>query len=170
MKHAFDYADLDDCLALDEVEAVYIALPNDQHREYAERAARAGVHVLCEKPMALSSGDCGAMISAARDGDVRLMIAYRLHFEPANLAAVEVAQSGKLGELKFFTSEFSFQVSEDNIRTMVGARRRAALGHRHLLHQRRPLPLPERADRGVRDRDPRTRPTRASPRSTTRRA
>jgi predicted dehydrogenase len=114
---AFRYEDLDDVLARDDVDAVYVALPNTMHEECAVRAARAGVHVLTEKPMATSEAACRRMIDAADDGDVRLMVAYRLHFEPANLEAVEVVRSGKIGEARFFTSAFSYQVKPGNIRT-----------------------------------------------------
>src|SRR5689334_7091572 len=102
---AFSYAEYDDCLRSGRVDAVYIALPNHLHREYSERAARAGVHVLCEKPMAVTARDCEAMIRAARKNRVKLMIAYRLHFERANLEAAKIARSGRLGELRFFSSD-----------------------------------------------------------------
>lgn len=116
---SYSYDDYDACLQDEEVEAVYIALPNNMHAEYTERAARAGVHVLCEKPMATSEDECRRMIQACRETDVRLMIAYRLHFEKANLAAVEAIESGRLGDPRFFTSEFSYQVKEGNIRTQA---------------------------------------------------
>src|SRR5690606_14408229 len=79
----FSYDRFDDCLADEEVEAIYVALPNDLHRSYVERAAKAGVHVLCEKPPALTEEDCLAMIRACEAGGVELMTAYRLHFEEA---------------------------------------------------------------------------------------
>ncbi len=112
----FGYDQYDECLALPEVDAVYIVLPNHLHAEYAERAAKAGAHVLCEKPMALSEEQCQRMMDAARDSDVRMMVAYRLHLESANLQAVEAVRKGKLGEPRYFTSSFSMQVQEDNIR------------------------------------------------------
>jgi predicted dehydrogenase len=99
------------------VDAVFIALPNHLHRDYTVRAARAGVHVLCEKPMAVTERDCEAMIAEADRNGVKLMIAYRLHFEEANLRAVEIVQSGKLGEPRIFDAVFTMQVEdEDNIR------------------------------------------------------
>jgi glucose-fructose oxidoreductase len=110
------YDGVDELFASGEIDAVYIALPNDMHREYTVRAARAGLHVLCEKPMAVTSTECEAMIAATRDATVKLMIAYRLHFERANLEAAKLARTGKLGALRFFNSEFSMQVSDDNIR------------------------------------------------------
>jgi glucose-fructose oxidoreductase len=113
----FSYDEYDDCLRSGAVDAVYIALPNHLHAEYSIRAARAGIHVLCEKPMAITEKECQAMIRAAEHGGVKLMIAYRLHFEKANMTAVELVRSGKLGEPRFFTSEFSMQVRPNNIRT-----------------------------------------------------
>lgn len=101
---------------LSNVDAVYIALPNHLHREYAVRAAAAGVHVLCEKPMAPTVADCQAMIDAAEQNRTKLMIAYRLHFEAGNLEAVKLANSGKLGDIRLFASEFGQQVADDNIR------------------------------------------------------
>ena len=110
------YERYDELLRSGRVDAVYIALPNHLHREYTERAARAGVHVLCEKPMAVTEEDCEAMIAAARAGGVKLMIAYRLHFEEANLKAVELVRSGRLGEVRHFDSVFTMDVKSGNIR------------------------------------------------------
>ena len=115
LDHAFSYEEFDDCLEV--VDAVYIALPNSMHAEYTIRAARAGVHVLCEKPMAVTVQECRRMIAACRRAEVKLMIAYRLHFETINLAAIELARHGRLGELKFFDSSFSMTVRRGDIRT-----------------------------------------------------
>jgi predicted dehydrogenase len=114
---AFSYNDYEECLRRDDVDAVYIAVPNTMHAEYTVRAAEVGAHVLCEKPMATTESDCRRMIAACDDAGVKLMIAYRLHFEPANLEAVRVVKSGKIGEPRFFSSDFSYQVSAGNIRT-----------------------------------------------------
>ena len=117
VKNLFTYDELEKCLALPEVEAVYVATPNDKHAEQVVAAARAGKHVLCEKPLAISEKDCARMVRACEEAGVKLMTAYRLHFEAANLHAVELIRSGKLGEAKLFSSEFSYQVKPDNIRT-----------------------------------------------------
>ena len=147
----YSYEEYESCLR--EVDAVFIALPNSLHREYTERAAAAGVHVLCEKPMAMTEKDCEAMIESCRRAGVRLMLAYRLHFEKANLRAVEMVQAGELGEPRLFGSVFS-----RTWRPATSASRGGgwpALRHRHLLRERRPLPLPSRAG----DRPCRTRAT-----------
>lgn len=121
--HTFSYDDFDACLGLEELDAVYIALPNHLHARFTVRAARAGVHVLCEKPMATNERECRQMIRAARDAEVRLMVAYRLHFEEANMRAVRTVEEGRVGEPRLFSSVFSYQVSPNNIRL-----RRAAGG------------------------------------------
>jgi glucose-fructose oxidoreductase len=110
------YEQYDAMLASDEVDAVYIALPNSLHAEYAIRAAQAGKHVLVEKPMAVTEEQCERMAAAAREARVKLMVAYRLHFERANLEAIEVARSGRIGEPRIFTSTFTMPVVPGNIR------------------------------------------------------
>ena len=110
----YSYEQYDECLK--EVDAVYIALPNSMHCEYAVRAAKAGVHVLVEKPMAVTEEECEEMNRAAREAGVKLMVAYRLHFERANLEAGEIARSGRIGEPRIFNSTFCTPVVPGNIR------------------------------------------------------
>ena len=112
----YSYDQLADCLAHDGIDAVYIALPNHLHRDTAVAAAQAGKHILCEKPLAVTEQECEEMIDAAKTGGVRLMTAYRLHFERANLKAVEVVQSGRIGEPRMFQSAFTMQVEDGNVR------------------------------------------------------
>ena len=112
---AFSYDDFDQ--VLEEVDAVYIALPNSMHAEYTIRAANAGVHVLCEKPMAVTTDECERMIEACRTNRVKLMIAYRLHFEEINLKGVDLVRRGRIGEPRYFNSSFSMTVRGGNIRT-----------------------------------------------------
>lgn len=116
VKARYSYDQYEECLRSGEVDAVYIALPNHLHRDYTERAARAGVHVLCEKPLAVTEEDCLAMIRTAEENDVKLMVAYRLHFEEANLKAIDLVQSGRLGDPRLFDSVFTMQVKEGDIR------------------------------------------------------
>src|SRR4051812_19736662 len=89
VENNFSYDDYDDLLGSGIIDAVYIALPNSMHFEYARRALERGVHVLCEKPFTTSSRDAQELIRLADENDVRLMTAYRLHFERANLEAAE---------------------------------------------------------------------------------
>ncbi len=75
---------------------VYIILPNSMHAEYTIKAFEAGKHVLCEKPMAVSRAECERMIAAAKAADRKLMIAYRLHYEPYNRKVAELCRSAAL--------------------------------------------------------------------------
>lgn len=113
---AGDYDELERVLEQAKVDAVYIATPNAQHKEFALRAAAAGVHVLCEKPLATNVADCEEIIAACDEAGVKLMVAYRLHFEEANLKALELVKAGKLGEAKLFESFFSHVVRPGDIR------------------------------------------------------
>lgn len=87
------------------VDAVYIVLPSGLHAEWTERAFAAGKHVLCEKPMALSSAECERMIAASRRADRKLMIGYRSHFEPHNLKAMDLMAQHAVGPLRLIRSE-----------------------------------------------------------------
>ena len=113
---AWSYDEIDEAFASGAFDAVYIAEPNHLHHDLAVRAARAGLHVLCEKPMALTVEDCEEMIREAERNGVRLMTAYRLHFEPANLRAIEIVRSRKLGEPRVFESLFGMNVKAGDIR------------------------------------------------------
>jgi glucose-fructose oxidoreductase len=115
--HTWTYEEYADCLQSGAVDAVYIALPNSMHCEFAVRAANAGIHVLCEKPLATTEKECASMIAAAEESGVQLMTAYRLHFERANTQALEIVRSGKIGEPLIFQSTFTMQVKDlNNIR------------------------------------------------------
>ena len=114
--HSYSYAEYDDLLMSGNIDAVYLSVPNHLHRDYTVRAAKAGIHVLCEKPMAITIAECEEMIAAAKDNKIKLMIAYRLHLEPANLHAVEVVRSGQIGEPRIFTSLFTQQTYAADIR------------------------------------------------------
>jgi predicted dehydrogenase len=96
----YSYEDFDRIAANPAVDAVYVALPNSMHAEYTIRAAKAGKHVLCEKPMDISSAQCVRMIDACKAARVKLMVAYRLHYEPTHLKALEIIRSGKLGAIQ----------------------------------------------------------------------
>ncbi len=113
----YSYDEFETCLESGDVDAVYIALPNSMHREYTVRAAACGVHVLCEKPLAVTEAECNAMIAACRRHKVRLMTAYRLHFERATLQALrDTGANGVIGEPRLFISSFTMNVKPPNIR------------------------------------------------------
>jgi predicted dehydrogenase len=105
--HAYTYDALEACLRNPEVEAVYVATPNRTHLEFALRAAAARRHVLCEKPLAVSTGDCRQIIDVCRKNGVKLMIAYRKYFEPAALELKALLDSGRLGRLQIIHTAFT---------------------------------------------------------------
>ena len=111
-KNIYNYQNYDEMASNPDIDAVYIALPNNMHAEYTIRAARAGKHVLCEKPMANSVADCQEMIDACKRAKRGLMIAYRLQYEPNNLEAVRMVRSNELGLLKFIDAEFAFIIGD----------------------------------------------------------
>ena len=92
-----------------DIDFVYIGLPNSMHCEYTVRAAEAGKHVLCEKPMAISSAECRKMIDACRKANVKLMIAYRIQYDPMFAKIREMIKAGDLGQLETFQGGFSGQ-------------------------------------------------------------
>lgn len=112
--HRYLYSEFEDLMRSGEVDAIYITTPNFHHRNIMETAARYGVHVLCEKPMAVTTEDCYAMLGEAEKTGIQLMVAYRLHFEAANLEAIERAHSKRIGDLKIFNSTFTLQVKDQN--------------------------------------------------------
>jgi predicted dehydrogenase len=88
------------------IEAVYIGLPNSMHCEYTIRAAEAGKHVLCEKPMAISSAECRKMIDACKRANVKLMIGYRVHYDPTFRQIQKMLQDGEIGDVIGFQGGF----------------------------------------------------------------
>jgi len=116
IQHIYSYEQYDEMLKSGHVDAVYIALPNSLHADYAIRAAKAGIHALVEKPLATTAAECEAMIAAAKASGVKLMTAYRLHTEPGTIAAIEMIRNGEIGEPRIFSSVFSFPVAAGNHR------------------------------------------------------
>jgi predicted dehydrogenase len=104
-KRVYDYRNYDSLKDDPAVEAVYIILPNGMHEEFTVRAARAGKHVLCEKPMAPTVEACRTMIAACKKAAVRLMIAYRCHYEPYNQKMIELSRQKAYGPLRFIVSD-----------------------------------------------------------------
>lgn len=111
---AYHYEEFRQCLQRDDVNAVYIALPNSLHCDYAVEAARAGVHVFCEPPMAITADECRRMVRAAQTNRVKLMMGYRFHFRPAAQKAVELVRAGQIGVPKTFSTDFTMRVAEND--------------------------------------------------------
>jgi glucose-fructose oxidoreductase len=109
---AYHQDELRHCLQRDDVNALYIALPNALHCDYAVEAARAGVHVLCEAPMAVTADECRRMIRTSQTNRVKLMIAYRLHARPAMAKALALVRAGQIGLPKTFSSDFTCRLED----------------------------------------------------------
>ena len=107
----YNYENFDEIARNSAIDAVYVALPNSMHAEYTIRAAKAGKHVLCEKPMSTSVSDAEAMIAACKAARLKLMIAYRCHYEPTNLKAIQLVRNGALGRVQAIESSFGFNIS-----------------------------------------------------------
>ena len=99
-KNLYDYGNFDAIRDNPEIEAVYIVLPNSMHAEFTVRAAQAGKHVLCEKPMATSVADAERMVAACRQAGRKLMIAYRLQYNLAHRTLIELARTNAFGKLR----------------------------------------------------------------------
>ncbi len=116
----YSYDELDQLLASDTIDAVYLATPNFDHVEYAVNILEAGIHLLLEKPMAVSVAECERIIAAQKTSGAKLMVAYRMHFEPGTLKAIERVRKGDFGTLRYFNSSFSQPVSGQNHRAKHG--------------------------------------------------
>jgi predicted dehydrogenase len=112
--HIYNYNSFEKLASDDTVDLVYIVLPNSLHAEYTIRAAKAGKHVLCEKPMANSVADCRAMIDACKSANRKLAIGYRCQYEPHHLKCVEMARSKELGAIKMIDAGFAFKIGDPN--------------------------------------------------------
>jgi predicted dehydrogenase len=95
-----------------DIDVVYVVTPNALHAESTLKAAKAGKHVLCEKPMEVSVEKCEAMIAACKQAGRQLAIGYRLHFEPNNLECVRLARSKTFGDLKMIEAGFGFSIGD----------------------------------------------------------
>lgn len=112
----YSYEDFDRIRDNPEIKAVYIVLPNAMHRSFCERAAKAGKHVLTEKPMSVSSKDGQAMVEACRAAKVKLMVAYRIQYEPYNRHARELVRSKQYGRLVAYHGVNTQTVAQDGER------------------------------------------------------
>jgi predicted dehydrogenase len=112
----YDYDEFDEIADNEDIEAVYIVLPNHMHAEYTIRALRAGKHVLCEKPMAPTVEECERMIAVAQETGRKLMIAYRLHYEPMNRKVMELCGRKEFGAVKTYSSSNCQDQKAPNIR------------------------------------------------------
>ena len=116
----FSYEAFAQALASGTFDAIYLATPNWRHAEFIIPALRAGIHVLSEKPLEVSTAKCREILDVAKTASAKLMVAYRLHFEPGTLSTIEVVRSGQLGQVHTFTSTFAQPLDPSNHRAHSG--------------------------------------------------
>jgi predicted dehydrogenase len=108
----YNYETYDQIADNDDIDIIYVVLPNSMHAEYSIRAAEAGKHVICEKPMATSVKDCQRMIDACNQANRKLSIGYRLHFEPHNKEMMRLGRNEVLGPVQQMSGAFSFPLND----------------------------------------------------------
>lgn len=118
IESTYSYEQFDACLR--SVDAIYLATPNWRHAEFILPALAAGVHVLTEKPLEVTSALCRQIEDAAKQSSAKLMVAYRLHFEPATLELIRRIRGGELGDVHLFSSMFAQMVDPANHRAKNG--------------------------------------------------
>lgn len=111
-ENIYNYETFDQITENDDIDIIYIVLPNNMHAEYTIRAAQAGKHVICEKPMATSVQDCQRMIEACNKAGKKLSIGYRLHFEPHNLELMRIGRNEVFGPVKQMEGSLSFTLND----------------------------------------------------------
>jgi predicted dehydrogenase len=120
IKSTYNYEQYSEALSSGTFDAIYLATPNWRHAEFIIPALKAGIHVLTEKPLEVTSEKCRAIIETVSDSSAKLMVAYRLHFEPATLSTIDLVRSGKLGEVHLFASSFGQILDPSNHRAHNG--------------------------------------------------
>lgn len=107
-KNIYNYDNYDSIKDNPDIDIIYVVLPNHMHADYTIRGAKAGKHIICEKPMAITVADCDRMIAACKEAGKQLSIGYRLHFDPYNLEMKRLGQQKVYGDIKKISSAFSF--------------------------------------------------------------
>jgi predicted dehydrogenase len=111
-QNILNYQNYDNLKNCPDIDVVYICLPNSMHPEFTIRAAKAGKHIICEKPMANTVEECEAMLKACEQNKVKLGVGYRCHFEPFNMEAMRFGREKTFGDINFITSNFGFRIGD----------------------------------------------------------
>ena len=110
-ENIYNYDNFDDIVNNDDIDIVYVVLPNGLHKEFTIRAAKAGKHVICEKPMAVNAAECREMIDACNENNVQLTIGYRMHFEPNTQEIMRLAKDKDFGDIRQISTGAGFNMS-----------------------------------------------------------
>lgn len=111
-KNCYNYENFDQIKDNPDIDAVYVITPNALHHDQVIRVAKAGKHVICEKPMALNAGEGQEMIDACKKEKVKLLVGYRMHFEPHTLEIIRMRNNGDFGKITFFQGQCGFKIGD----------------------------------------------------------
>lgn len=111
-KNCYDYKSFDAVKDNPDIDAVYVITPNALHHDQAIRVAKAGKHVICEKPMALNAKEGQEMVDACKKAGVKLLVGYRMHFEANTLEIIRMRKEGELGPVRFFQGLSGFKIGD----------------------------------------------------------
>ena len=113
-KNCYNYENFDKIKDNPDIDAVYVITPNGLHHEEVIRVAKAGKHAICEKPMAVNAKEGQEMVDACKAANVKLLVGYRMHFEPKTLEIIRMREAGEFGEIKFFQGLSGFTIGNPN--------------------------------------------------------
>lgn len=111
-KNIYNYQNFDEIIHNKDIDLVYVVLPNAMHKEFVIRAAKAGKHIIVEKPMAITASDCQEMIAACKKANVQLAVGYRLHYEPYNLEIKRLGQEKVFGQVRLMETSLGYKTSD----------------------------------------------------------
>lgn len=111
-KNCYNYENFDAIKNNPDIDAVYVITPNGLHKDQSIRVAKAGKHVICEKPMGVNAEEGQAMVDACKKANVKLLIGYRMHFEPKTVAVIQMRKDGEFGKVKFFQGQSGFTIGD----------------------------------------------------------
>jgi predicted dehydrogenase len=111
-KNCYNYENFDEIKNNPDIDAVYVITPNALHKDEVIRVAKAGKHAICEKPMAINAQEGQEMIDACKNANVKLLVGYRMHFEPKTLEVIRMRKAGELGKIKFFQGLCGFTIGD----------------------------------------------------------
>ncbi|OOV20561.1 Gfo/Idh/MocA family protein [Flavobacterium sp. LM4] len=111
-KNIYNYENFDEIIKNKDIDLVYVVTPNGLHKDFTIRAAKAGKHVITEKPMAISVKDCEEMIKTCNENNVQLAIGYRLHYEPTHLEIKRMGQEKVFGQVRFIEASLGYKIHD----------------------------------------------------------
>lgn len=111
-KNCYNYDNFDQIKDNEDIDAVYVITPNGLHKDQSIRVAKAGKHVICEKPMGINAQEGQEMVDACKTANVKLLIGYRMHYEPKTVEVIRMRQAGEFGKPMFFQGQSGFVIGD----------------------------------------------------------